>query len=104
MVKVTIEHEDGVRIIEGECTMVYMQGPEGEDKEKTQIALVGRHEDPDSLLIKIARAVGVLVKEFHDNPFKRFLAGHVASKALMDTVSNDDIEVSEMCKKMERIQ
>lgn len=104
MVKVTIESEDDVRIIEGECAMVFMKGPEDESGEKVQVGLLGRHEDPDELLIKIARAVGYLAREFFDNPFKRLVVAQKAAFNLVDATDDDTIKILEMDRKTERIK
>lgn len=103
MVKVTIESGDEVRILEGQCTMVYVKGQE-EFREQANIALVGRHEEPAELLMKIARAVGVLTKEFYDNPFERLFATRKAAIALVDATDNEDITVRERDRKTERIE
>lgn len=109
MVKVTIESDQGTQVTEGECVVMFMEGandgrksPEG--YAKAAVALVGRHEDPRIFMQRIARSLGLLVKEFYDDPFKRLEVAILASKRLVGAIDDENVEVIEKKKYTERVE
>jgi hypothetical protein len=109
MVKVTIESDQGTQVAEGECVVMFMEGandgrksPEG--YAKAAVALVGRHEDPRIFMPRVARSLGLLVKEFYDDPFKRLEVAMLASKRLMGAIDDENVEVIEKKKYTERVE
>ncbi len=109
MVKVTIESDQGTQVAEGECVVMFMEGTNDGQKSpegyaKAAVALVGRHEDPRIFMQRIARSLGLLVKEFYDDPFKRLEVAILASKRLLGAIDDENVEVIEKKKHTRRVE
>lgn len=104
MIKITIEHDDEVKTIEGSCAVILMSGVD-EEQGRAAVALVGKHGSPVELLANTARNLGILIKQYFDDYFMGGAVAYLAAKELIDAAGDDDsVEITDEVKSIKKIK